>query len=279
MVSGSMASFQPIPSFHFNGKRWVQAAAAAAAAPGPEPLTLLTWNVWFSAFKQAERTAALLDELDWRAPEVVALQEITLDSLELLLAHPSIRSRYHVSDIEGSTFERYGVLLLSRSPFSELALLPLPSEMGRRVVVGKLPNGLAIATVHLESTASCAAARANQLSILQPALKRYTPDFVLMGDMNFSPESALECAALDPDLIDAWAALRPTKAGFTVDSQRNTMRRRFDDDPVGRRIDRVFAHSTRWRLDSIALTGNEPIDQRQLFISDHFGLETVLLPR
>lgn len=274
-----MASFQPIPSFHFSGRRWVQAAAAKAAAPGLEPLTLLTWNVWFGAFKQAERTAALLDEIEWRAPDVVALQEITLDSLEPLLAHPSIRARYHVSDIEGTTFERYGVLLLSRSPFSELAMLPLASEMGRRVVVGKLPSGLAIATVHLESTAACAAARAKQLSTLQPALKRYASDFVLMGDMNFSPEAALENAALDPELVDAWATLRPTQAGFTVDSQRNAMRRRFDDDPMGRRIDRVFAYGSRWKVDSIALTGNEPFDQRQLFISDHFGLETVLVPR
>lgn len=274
-----MASFTPIPSFAFSGKRWGPAAPAPAAPPGPEPLTLLTWNVWFSLFKQAERTAALLDEIDWRAPEVVALQEVTLDSLELLLGHPTIRARYHVSDIEGSTFERYGVLLLSRAPFSELALLSLPSEMGRRVVVGRLPSGLAIATVHLESTAACAATRAQQLGILQPALRRFASDFILMGDMNFSPEAALETAALDPDLLDVWAALRPTRAGFTVDSQRNAMRRRFDDDPVGRRIDRVFSYGPRWKVESIALTGNEPFDQRQLFISDHFGLETVVVPR
>lgn len=274
-----MAAFTPIPSFAFNGTRWVKAAAAAAAPPGPEPLTLLTWNVWFGAFKQAARTAALLAEIDWRAPEVVALQEITLESLELVLAHPTIRARYHVSDIEGTTFERYGVLLLSRAPFAELALLPLPSQMGRRVVVGKLPSGLAVATVHLESTAPCAAARASQLGILQPALKRYAADFVLMGDMNFSPDAMIENAALEPELLDAWQALHPTRAGFTVDSQRNAMRRRFDSDPVGRRIDRVFAYGQRWKVESIALTGDQPIDQGQIFISDHFGLEAVLRPR
>ncbi|MBK7539894.1 MAG: endonuclease/exonuclease/phosphatase family protein [Myxococcales bacterium] len=280
------AELVPLTPHVFSGKRWspvvasADAAASSALAPGaPAALTLLTWNVWFGRHKFAARAAALLDELTWRSPDIIALQEVTWDLLEVLLASPFLRASYQVSDVDGSSFERYGVLLLSRLPLSRLAVLPLPSAMGRRLLLGTLGNGLTIGTIHLESTAACAEQRALQLRLIQPALHAASGDFVLMGDMNFSPDAALENGALAPTLDDVWARLHPELPGFTVDSQHNAMRRRFDDDPVGRRIDRVFVHSQRWRAQAISLTGVSAIDSSGTFVSDHFGLETVIEPR
>ena len=270
------ADLRPLTPQVFQDKRWGPALAPSAPAVPPALLTLLTWNVWFGRHKLAARGAALLEEISWRVPDVIALQEVTAELLELVLAHPFIRAGYQVSDATGATFERYGVLLLSRLPMTRLAVLPLPSAMGRRLLVGTLSNGLTIGTVHLESTAECAAERAQQLRLIQPALEEMGPDFVLMGDMNFAPDAMLERGVLSPALVDVWAALHPTVPGFTVDSQRNAMRRRFDDDPVGRRIDRVFLHGG-WRAQGISLTGVEAIDARAgTFVSDHFGLETVI---
>lgn len=278
------SALQPIPLWSFHGGSWLPRSASspaggatpAAAAPPRSQLTLLTWNVWFGRHRFRERTAALLDEITWRAPDVIALQEVTEELLELLLAHPHIRAFYQLSDADGSTFERYGVLLLTKIPFVSTSLLPLPSQMGRRLLVGQLPDGLAIATVHLESTSACTSERIAQLRIIQPLLAAEFSDVVLMGDMNFAPESAAETAALDPSFVDAWLSNRFTDPGYTVDVARNDLRRRTDDAPTQRRIDRVFVRSARWRTEEISLTGVSPIDGHGTFTSDHFGLEALL---
>lgn len=266
----------PLSPQVFADKRWQPAPPTAADVAPPRSLTLLTWNVWFGRHEQTARGQALLDEISWRAPDVIALQEVTAPLLSQLCAHPEIRRSYQLSDVAGTTFERYGVVLLSRVPLVSLGLLPLPSEMGRRLLVGVLPGGLAVGTVHLESTAACAAQRAQQLRLIQPALASFGADYVLMGDLNFSPDAALENDALDPELTDTWARLHPRDPGFTVDSQRNLMRRRFDPDPVGRRIDRVLLRGQAWRPQGVSLTGTDAIDHRDTFVSDHFGLEAAL---
>lgn len=305
MAQTSAHSLDPISPWAFREGRWrrelklgsshlddapgaesaaavVAAAAADPDAPPPAPaapLTLLTWNVWFGRHRFRERATALLDELSWRAPDVVALQEVTTELMELLVEHPQIRSTYQLTDIDTSTFDpqsHYGVLLLSRLPFTSAGILHLPSRMGRRLLVGRLASGLCVATVHLESTSACAAERAAQLAIVQPFLAGYAEDVVLMGDMNFSPGAELEEAALDPSFTDAWARRHPAEPGYSVDSVRNELRLRSGGGHAQKRIDRVFVRSPRWRAQEISLTGTAPIDREGTFVSDHFGLETVL---
>jgi tyrosyl-DNA phosphodiesterase 2 len=259
------------------------AASGAARSSSSSPLTLLTWNVWFGQHKFEHRTAALLDELAWRAPDVIALQEVTEELLEILVAHPHLRATYQLTDIDTSTFDNrshYGVLLLSKVPFARAGLVHLPSQMGRRLLVAELTNGLCVATVHLESMKPHDAARAEQLELAQRFLAGYSDDVVLMGDMNFSPGAPREDAVRDASFLDAWAELHPLEPGYSVDSQRNDLRRRTGGgEHVQKRIDRVFVRSARWQAQAISLTGTSPIDTSGTFVSDHFGLETVLEPR
>jgi tyrosyl-DNA phosphodiesterase 2 len=105
--------------------------------------------------------------------------------------------------------------------------------------------------------------------------ERY-PDVALVGDMNFQPGDPIENAALDPTFVDTWPALRPDDPGYTVDTEINTMRLQVRSTPTRKRIDRVFVRSRNWRARSIELTGTRPFDAEGTFLSDHFGLETVL---
>lgn len=236
----------------------------------PRDLRVLTWNVWFGGHMFEERRHALLRELARRRPDVIALQEVTPELLEPLLAEPWVRAEYQVS---ARTLRHYDVVILSRAPIRRVAQIDLPSEMGRNVIVAELACGLAVATVHLESTSSEAAARASQLRILQPALLARYPDVLLVGDMNFRPGDALETHALDPQLVDTWPALHGDAPGYTVDTDVNVMRFQVKSIPTRKRIDRIFARSPRWRARSIELVGTSPIDVDGTFISDHFGLE------
>jgi len=231
---------------------------------------LLTWNVWFGGHMFDERREALLAELQRRRADVIALQEVTQELLSALLEEPWVRAAYQVSELAVGS---YDVAILSRLPIRRMAKVALPTDMGRRLVVAELACGLAVATVHLESTRTEAATRALQLGVIQPALAERYDDVVLVGDMNFEPGDPAESAVLDPTLVDVWPALRPDEPGYTVDTDINTMRFQVRSIPVRKRIDRVFARTPHWRARSIEMIGTQAIDVDGTFVSDHFGLE------
>jgi len=254
----------------FTAGRWEEAPLVERSAP--VDVRLLTWNVWFGGHMFEERRAALLAELERRRPDVIALQEVTEELLVPLLEEPWVRAGYQVSTRQ---LHRYDVVLLSRLPIRWMTLIDLPSGMGRRLLTAELACGLAIATVHLESTRDEAQARASQLRIIQPALAQRYADVLLAGDMNFEPDHPLENAALDPGFVDTWPVLRPGEPGYTVDTDINLMRLQVNSNPAHKRIDRIFARGSRWRARSIELVGTAAIELDGTFTSDHFGLEAV----
>ena len=264
------SSYRP---FALVNGRWQPAPRSAHLVP-PEPeLRVLTWNVWFGDHMFAERAAALRSELARRRPHVVALQEVTGELLELLLAEPWLRSAYQISDVE--MWQRYDIVMLARLPMRAVTSIELPTLMGRRLLVAELACGLAVGSVHLESMKTSTALRVEQLELIQPALTALG-DAVFVGDMNFSPDDAAETSALDPAFLDVWPTLHPDEPGYTADSAVNHMRFMLKPSKSQKRIDRVFLHSTRWRASHIELVGAEPIDDEGTFASDHFGLEVTL---
>jgi tyrosyl-DNA phosphodiesterase 2 len=232
-------------------------------------ISVATWNVWFGPYQFVPRARALLAELARHRPDVIALQEVTPELLAIIAREPWLRDAYQLSD---AAIDGYDVVLLSRQPIRALSALPLPTQMGRRVLVAELACGLAVATVHLESLRDRAEWRATQLQIIMPWLVEMHADAVLVGDMNFAPEDELETAALHAEFVDVWPALHPGDPGFTIDSDINAMRLRASGVAAHRRFDRVFLRSHTWRATSIERLGTSPIDTAGTFASDHFGL-------
>lgn len=262
---------EPLEAFAYVGGEWKSAPKVPAGVP--VDIRLLTYNVWFGAHMFEERRAALLAELERRRPDVICLQEVTKELLDVLIDAPWITRGYTVSDIE--LFQTYDVVILSRLPIKKLSSLPLPTQMGRRLLVAELACGLSIGTVHLESMKQSTHPRAAQLRAIQPALAALG-DAVLCGDMNFQPDDAIENAALDPAFVDVWPALHPDDPGYTADSQINKMRFELKPTLSRKRIDRVFVCSSRWKATSIELVGTKEIDIDGTFPSDHFGLAATL---
>ena len=232
-------------------------------------MNLLTWNVWFGAHQFRPRTAALIREIVRRRPDVVALQEVT-PGLRAILDYELAGYTLHGGDSSCG----YDVMLLVRGEVRGVDALELPSEMGRRLLVVELASGLTVATVHLESTAPRVQQRAAQLALIGPWLAARAEDACLVGDMNFDDFAATESDVLDESYVDVWQAMR-AEPGYTVDSTINTMRSDLRGK-VQKRIDRVFLRGPRWRADSIALVGTDPIDIHDTFVSDHFGLTVEL---
>lgn len=256
---------------------WSGGAWTRCKRPPPTPpvdVRVLTWNVWFCGHMFDERCTALLADLERRAPDVIALQEVTPELLARLVDAPWVMRRYQLSDLQ--LWQSYDVLLLSRLPVERVSTLELPTQMGRKLQIVELACGLAVATIHLESMKQSIEARAAQLRLIQPHLAALSADVALVGDMNFQPGDAVETGALDPSFVDVWPALRPDDPGYTADSERNAMRYALKPALSRKRIDRVFVRSARWRPTAIELVGTEPIDVDETFTSDHFGLEVQL---
>jgi hypothetical protein len=63
---------------------------------------------------------------------------VTETILDLYVKDPFLQKQYYFSDISCSTFESYGVVLLSKIPFVSLELVELPSTMERVFLCGTL---------------------------------------------------------------------------------------------------------------------------------------------
>jgi tyrosyl-DNA phosphodiesterase 2 len=276
---------EPLHAFIYAPSRgaWIEDRHPSPPATDRGAITLITWNTWFAPYSFSARFKALLALIHAHRPDVVCLQEIVPESLELLLAEPWIRADYRVSDARGSTFESYGVVLLSRLPVLTLAIHELPSSMSRRLLVAEIAVGarrLVVATAHLESLRHSSDVRADQLAEIFPRLKAIGPDAVLVGDFNFCGSWAPENANLDPEFVDLWPALRGRAPGYTEDTGVNTMLANINGEDKTVRYDRVLLRSAEgaWKADSIALLGTMPVapTSPDIFPSDHFGLVAVL---
>lgn len=235
-----------------------------------ERLRIVTWNVWFGSLQQDERRRALWSQLEALDPDVVCLQEMLAEDLE----RPELRRwRDRGYWVSNEHIDYYDVVMLSRIPVTHDERLPLPTMMGRSLLMARLDVDppLTVATIHLESTSSEVEARVQQLRLIDAHLAE-EPFSVFLGDMNFDDDAPDETARVK-HWDDAWLTLHPGEPGYTVDSHVNQMRFLSKGQHVQKRIDRVFSQGDGWRVDRIERLGMEAVgDDPLTFVSDHFGL-------
>jgi tyrosyl-DNA phosphodiesterase 2 len=242
-----------------------------------DSLTFVTFNIWFGDYYFEERVGALTEILKKSNADIIALQEITDASLQLILKEDWIKRSYYISDISSSSFYSYGVILLSRIPIKKLNLYPLISVMDRHVLIAEFEineQKLLVGTTHLESLRYSSKMRAFQLEQIFTILNE-SDHAVLMGDFNFC-SSWEENANIDGRYSDFWEILRPDEPGYTEDTDMNTMRRQLKREEKKVRFDRIISHSISgcWEPKKINRIGMKPISSEHpdIFPSDHFGL-------
>jgi uncharacterized protein (UPF0248 family) len=134
----------------------------------------------------AQRLPAIVEHLRRCDADIIALQEVTPPLLDVLLEQDWVHS-YAISESpEGQTLKPYGLLLLSRLPFT---LVEHQYSAHKRVLVGTWQiNGrsLHVAVVHLTSNRAHNAleVRTHQRSVLLEYLKTLPGDGFIVGDFN-----------------------------------------------------------------------------------------------
>ena len=216
-------------------------------------LRIITQNLWFDSHQREARMQAHANHWQAMQPDIIAVQEATLACLRPLL--PMI-SNFNSTVSLDSSAQWQGIAVFSKQKPEQVEMLPLPGEMGRRLLRVRWPN-LEIGVVHLESTASAGPTRAAQLKAVVEQLPG--PDSLLVGDFNFCSTSA-ENANLPQDFVDLWPALHGQNPGWTLDSHTNPLLRGSKQS----RYDRMLLRSKQWRCRNIELSQSSG--------SDHFGL-------
>lgn len=274
---GPVDSFDVQPlTFDRTRGSWIQSETDVKGVDKAE-LVVATLNTWFGEYFFERRFEAITEILRAADPDIIGLQEITRESLDILAQVPWIRDQYSISDIDESTFEGYGVVMLSRLPIRRLQVHVLPGPMGRQIAVGEyLLNGesLHVAVVHLESLRTSTPIRVQQLHTLFELLKA-TRHSIIMGDFNFCA-SWQENDFLDPSYTDIWSALYPNDTGYTEDTEINKMHAFVARKSKQVRFDRILLQSQEpgWVPNGIRRFGMEPVSPHLplVFPSDHFGL-------
>ena len=156
--------------------------------------------------------------------------------------------------------------MVSRLPVRSLRFEPLPTNLGRRLLVADFEGGLRVTTAHFESMPAGRPVRVAQLQKAFPLLTGRAS--VLTGDFNFGDLDTTEKAAMQPDFVDLWPALHPGDPGYTRDTLANPMGSRAQSSRQ-ERLDKILIH--RLNPQSIQRLGTEPTGAA-LYPSDHFGL-------
>ena len=284
----------------------------------PAPLRVATWNVWWRFGPWERRQELLARELQRIAADVVCLQEahadvdgrrtpghgeVTVDvdpdpdhdqaawlAARCGLGWSATAWRWAHEDVA------FGNAILSRTPPTDVHVLPLPGGGGRweehrTALAITLPNDdgfpTVVATTHLNFMWDQSAARQQQVVAILDWLAGIRPDgatVVLTGDLNAIPEST-EIATLTgaraaprPGLVlrDAWV-LAGAHAGHTWSNVNAFAQGQAVGD---RRIDYVLVshpgHHDGGRVGDVARIGTVPVDG--VHPSDHFGVVAAVEP-
>ena len=255
-------------------------------------LTFVSWNIMNGDDIEsvASRTHLLLRELEAVSADIVALEEVNIDSLKLILGNTFIRHNYFASDIHGKVFEDSfdgaGVLLLSKLHPSHLVYVSgrIPDYEGHRLISAELqlneePVTITVLSLHHAPTEDVHL-KEKQLAVATLASKE-THELFLLGDLGFVPTDTLlrELGLTDP-VKDFYGE----QSVNTFDPIMNSLAQEgtLNSEEGGDRTDVILQRIPKgtakipflWKLVDVKLLGKE-----SPFASDHFGLMGKFLHR
>jgi exonuclease III len=248
---------------------------------------VITWNVARRVTRLAEQAAALGE----RAPDVVALQEVTTRTVPLWREAFAAIGLPHALASEPSRPRGTRVLLASRAPMAPAEPLPVP--WGETAVAG-LTGGVTVHTVHVPNAAN-GWVKIRTLEAVRAGLGSGSGPRVMCGDLNTPrrelPDGSVLSFARDthgrlrPERGDEWDAgelgvvpgLRDLGFADAFRAVHGYERK----EPSW-----VFRHGGGWRLDHLFASAElEPAAARYHHawrddgLSDHSALEADLRPR
>jgi len=247
---------------------------------------MLTYNIWRSAEMMRERIEALGQIVEDLEPDILVLQEVTLENLAVLREQRWF-SRYLLIPPDVTKQGTISLeIILSSYPVDKWFISPYKnSPRKRKLVVAETKNAVlssvkfVIAGTHLVHAGENTRFRELQL---KEALQVLTPyeNVCVMGDLNIEDKVDGDVVLPSP-WIDAWLSLpgNTDSNGLTWDRSKtpfaSVLTRTVNATSYQARLDRVLCRLSDFKVKEMRIVGDK-LTKTGILPSDHFGLFTVI---
>lgn len=251
--------------------------------PTVNTISVLTYNVCLNDAYSAERIMRIITIIREKMPDVIALQELSVETLSIV--DDRLSNYYYIIEIftkeEGN---QYGTCILCKKQSIRIDDGDdnvyyydfNPTRMNRRVVGCRIEfnkmrgKKFHILTTHLESLAENDLVRARQFEIIKHVTENLT-DCIVLGDFSVTGSAEeIEKKIQKSKFKDSWIDMGcPFRVKYTVNPKKNVLAVK---DQVSR-PDRILYHSKLLKTKTLAVVGTSHVDRDvPVQPSNHFGL-------
>ncbi|CAG2247809.1 TDP2 [Mytilus edulis] len=274
----STECLQEITSEESNGKQSISDEESS-----PEEIKLLSWNIeGLSSVNIKERTSAVISFINSERPDVIFLQEVIVDTLEMLS-----RKCLDYTFIESAVESYFTVIMVKHKvvQVTDSKIIPFTSSTQGRTLqkvectIKALP--CVLMTSHLESMKTHSDERKHQMKRALHHVVNASRDRTVLfgGDFNIKDREIREMKGLPKGVLDLWIETgRNKETQFTWDTSINTNLKLAENQDFKPKIrfDRIYMRHPKTELVispvSFQLIGQEKIPTCDCFPSDHWGI-------
>ncbi|WP_310481435.1 poly(A) polymerase [Chamaesiphon sp. VAR_48_metabat_403] len=281
LVANNQAQFQSRDIYTYDRDEWKVFTGTVKSVALDNTLTIVSYNI-LSNLHDADkihtdkRLPVILSELAKTNADIIALQEVTPESLAFILATDWVQDYFISEAPNGNNVKPYGNLIMSRWAFN---LVEYQFSGHKRVLISNWninDRGVHLANVHLTSDRGDNAfqKRTQQLATVIGYLQQQAGDRFIVGDFNTQGDEQDEIINYG-NFIDLWQKLYPEKAGYTFDPPANPLAMLMSLEGKASRLDRILwcpDLESNYQPLAMDLFGCKSfdIDDIQLYPSDHF---------
>jgi poly(A) polymerase len=283
LIANNRVEFQSRSIYQYDGSEWKVFAGVGKSIDLTDRLTIVSYNI-LSNLHDADkiytdlRLPVILSELATTNADIIALQEVTPESLAFILATDWVQGYFISEAPNGNNVKPYGNLVMSRWAFN---LVEYQFSGHKRVLIGNWninDRHVHLANIHLTSDRgeNALQKRTQQLATVIGYLQQQTGDRFIVGDFNTRGDGQDEIIK-HGNFIDLWNKLYPEKAGYTFDPPTNPLAMLMSLEGQASRLDRILwcpDLESHYQPSSMDLFGCKSFvyNDVKLYPSDHFGI-------
>ncbi|XP_028404358.1 tyrosyl-DNA phosphodiesterase 2-like isoform X2 [Dendronephthya gigantea] len=262
----------------------IHSLSTSTGTPDGSNLKLLCWNLDGLDRKDLEeRTAAVVENILLKKPDVVMLQEVVAYSLKVFQEN----CEGYIVLPGNYTFPYFNAILVRTSTVltkaSSLQSVGFEtSKMGRYYLIQPIKFAEAkiiVMTSHFESLSEHGAERKKQFSEILDYMKRQSENFnvIFGGDTNLRDAELNAVGGLSGGVLDAWESCGSALTSkYTWNMAENDNMDKKYQKPPKLRFDRIFVRPAKGpkaiKPISFTLVGKERLKGCKRFASDHWGV-------
>jgi poly(A) polymerase len=283
LVANNQGEFTSRSIYSYHSDRWQVFTGELRSIDLSNKLTIVSYNILSNLYDADliytdKRLPVILSELAKTDADIIALQEVTPESLAFILATDWVRDYFISESVSGNCVKPYGNLIMSRWAFN---LVEHQFSAHKRVLVGNWKindRSVHLANIHLTSNRGDNALqkRTQQLATVIGYLEQQVGDRLIVGDFNTRGNEQAEIINYG-NFSDLWEKLHPDLAGYTIDPATNPLSMLMSLEGEPARFDRILwcpESGSHYQPLSIDLFGCKSFGSNDapMYPSDHFGV-------